>query len=233
MPLALDKLTPPTPCDETELAQRFLASACESVNGVLASLDTVRGTRSGASGGQPRGRLSGSEEDLLRAAVLFGCAGLDATLKQVIRDALPGLLQVSGQAHEKFEIFVTQQISLGEGADPAKIAKILTSANPRADLIEQYIRSLTGSSLQSAEEVDRTCGALGIADGKLRKRAASMRDVFRTRNEISHELDLQKTEKRGDRSRRSRSMSSVTKVSHEALEVGQLVLNGVAILLHP
>jgi hypothetical protein len=34
-----------------------------------------------------------NEEDLLRAAIVFTGAGLDATLKQVIRDALPSLLE--------------------------------------------------------------------------------------------------------------------------------------------
>lgn len=42
------------------------------------------------------------------------------------------------------------------------IARYLVAADPRARLIEDYIYELTGSSLQSAEEVGKTASALGI-----------------------------------------------------------------------
>lgn len=72
----------------TETAQRFLASAYGSVEAVLQTLKTVRELRR-AQTGDIRGRLTSAEEDLLRAAIVFTGAGLDATLKQLIRDTLP------------------------------------------------------------------------------------------------------------------------------------------------
>jgi hypothetical protein len=50
------------------------------------------------------------------------------------------------------------------------IVRYLVSDDPRARLIEDYIYDLTGSSLQSAEEVGKTAGALGINDADLRRR---------------------------------------------------------------
>jgi hypothetical protein len=64
-----------------------------------------------------RGRLTSPEEDLLRAAVVFTGAGLDATLKQLIRDTLPTLLETNDQAHEKFETFAADRLGSGETAD--------------------------------------------------------------------------------------------------------------------
>src|SRR3954468_20432877 len=84
----------------TETAQRFLASAYDSVEAVLQTLNTVREHRRQESGGRPLRRLTSSEEDLLRAAIVFTGAGLDATLKQLIRDTLPALLKTSAQAHD-------------------------------------------------------------------------------------------------------------------------------------
>ena len=214
----------------TETAQRFLDSAYDSVKAVLATLDTIRDVRKQQTG-DVRGRLTAQEEDLLRAAIVFPGAGLDATLKQLIRDTLPDLLESSTDAHEKFETFATERISSVEGADPKMVARYLTSQVPRDRLIDDYVWALTGSSLQSAEEVQRTAGALGITDSDLRKRISNMRPVFVARNEISHELDLQRPGRPGDRTRRSRGMQPSAELCHQALDIGQAIVNAVVPLL--
>jgi hypothetical protein len=221
------------PCGEpgTETAQRFLASAYDSVDAVLETLETLREIRRQQSGGDIRGRLTSQEEDLLRAAIVFTGAGLDATLKQLIRDTLPTLLGTSDQAHEKFETFAADHLGTGEIADSKMIARYLTSGDPRARLIEDYIYDLTGSSLQSAEEVQKVAGALGIDDAALRTRITGLRTLFVARNEISHELDLQRLERPGDRTRRTRPMGPTRNLCQEGLEVGQLIVNAVGGLM--
>ena len=67
----------------TETAQRFLASAYDSVEELLTTLTMFREWRR-LEGQSLRGRLTRNEEDLLRAAILFAGAGLDATLKQLV-----------------------------------------------------------------------------------------------------------------------------------------------------
>jgi len=171
----------------------------------LDNLDKIRELRK-AEGGDIRGVLTNNETDMLRAAVVFTGAGLDATLKQLIRDTLPKLLEVSTQAHDKFEKFASDKLGTGEIADTRVIARYLTSANPRERLIEDYIYDLTGSSLQSADEVQKVAGALGVKDKDLRQKIAALKPLFIARNEISHELDLQSPEKPADRTRRSRGM---------------------------
>jgi hypothetical protein len=216
---------------ETEVAQRFLTSAYESVDGVLGTLATVRKVRSEKAGKKLKGRLTLPEEDLLRAAVVFTGAGLDATLKQLIRDALPGLLESSSQAHDKFERFAADRLGTGEIADTRAIARYLTSPEPRSKLIEDYVYDLTGSSLQSADQVQTTAGALGIDDGSLRQRISGLRTLFVARNEISHELDLQELSRPGDRTRRSRQMQKTETLCEDGFEVGQLIVNAVGGLL--
>jgi hypothetical protein len=115
-------------------AQRFLTSAFEAVDAVLETLDVVRQVRK-QKGGDIRGRLTANEEDLLRASVVFTGAGLDAVLKRLIRDTLPGLLGANDQAHEKFEAFARDRLGTGEIADTAMIARYLTSEDPRARLM--------------------------------------------------------------------------------------------------
>src|SRR5262245_44706240 len=114
--MELDGLTPAATEPQTETAQRFLASAYDSVEAVLQTLKTVRQLRKQKTDGRVT-RLTSSEEDLLRAAIVFTGAGLDATLKQLIRDTLPILLATNTQAHDKFESFAGERLGTGEVAD--------------------------------------------------------------------------------------------------------------------
>jgi hypothetical protein len=230
--MKLAGLSPAEFASGTEIAQRFLASAYDSVDGLLDTLTTIRQARK-AGQGDIRGRLPENEADLLRAAIVFTGAGLDASLKQLIRDSLPTLLDNNAQAHVKFEAFAADRLGVGEIADTKVIARYLTSANPRERLIEDYIYGLTGSSLQSADEVQRVAGALGISDKTLRTRITGLRSLFVARNEVSHELDLQRPEKQGDRSRRTRRMNQTVSICHEGLEVAQFMINAVAVQLLP
>lgn len=228
--MPLDPLSASCLVPETDTAQRFLASAYDAVDAVLENLEKVRELRRQETG-DVRGRLTANEEDLLRAAIVFTGAGLDATLKQLIRDTLPPLLESSQQAHEKFESFAADRLGTGEIADTRMIARYLASPNPRERLIEDYVYALTGSSLQSAEEVQKSAGALGIDDQSLRRRITGLKTLFVARNEISHELDLRRPERRGDRQRRTRAIGPTANLCHEGLEAAQLIVNAVGALL--
>lgn len=218
----------------TEIAQRLLASAYDSVNAVLDTLEIMRlrGLQAGEEELRAlQGRLTHQEEDLLRAAIVFTGAGLDATLKQLILDTLPPLLNGSVQAQEEFEGFATDRLGTGEIADTKMITRYLVASSPRAALISDYVNDLTGSSLQSVEEVQRVAGALGISDETLRNRITGLQDLFRARNEVTHELDLERPERVGDRTRRIRRLATTKRLCQEGLEVAQLIVNAVGTLL--
>lgn len=189
---------------------------------VLDSIDIRREAR-----GAGRGRLTSPEEDLLRAAIVFTGAGLDATLKRLIRDTLPTVLERSEQAHDMFEGFTARQLGTAETVDRKKVAKYLVAASARDQLIDEYVYDLTGSSLQSTEEVKKTARALGIDDRALLERIGELEPLFKARNEVSHELDLQELERPGDRTRRGRGMAATAEMCSGGLEVAQLIVNAV------
>jgi len=224
----MQALEPAVVCTQTETAQRFLASAYDSVSGMFDDLETLRSVRK-AEGRKIQGRLPGNEEDLLRAAILFSGAGMDAALKRLIEDALPALLFASVDVHAKLEAFVAAR--LDSDSAPSSLARYLVDPNPRAAVIRDYIASLTGDSLQSVEQVDRVAGALGLNDGALRKEIKALRALFVARNEISHELDLLRTQKQGDRSRRTRPLGATKTLAHSGLNVAQKMINAVAATL--
>ena len=68
------------------------------------------------------------------------------------------------------------------------VARYLVAENPRAQLIEDYVYELAGSSLQSADQVQLTAGALGIEDAELRQQIGDLVALFTARNKVSHEL---------------------------------------------
>jgi hypothetical protein len=214
----------------TETAQRFLASAHEAADEIWATLEILRQRRKDA-GQDIRGRLAMNEEDQLRAAIVFTGAGLDSTLKRLIEDALPDLLVFDDQAQRKFEEFAGARVSLAETVDPKAVARYLTAADPRARLINDYVYELTGSSLQSEAQVDKVASALGIDDTAVRKAIRTLKPLFVARNEISHELDLQRLEKRGDRTRRSRPMEGTKKICDTGFRIGQQIVNAVNLKL--
>lgn len=125
----------------------------------------------------------------------MACAGIDAALKQSIRDCLEKLLETNTAVREGFEKFIKKRISgeqdVLELASGSKfLAAILADREPRRRLIEEYIRELTGESLQSAEEILRTTAALGLEAKSLTLDIPRLKDIFSIRNKIIHELDI-------------------------------------------
>lgn len=161
-----------------------------SASSLVGAFDDAKAKR-----GNPRGILTDQEQDILRAALVMCCAGVDAVIKQAIRDCFEHLLEKSSSVREGFEKFIRRRIS-GEGdalelAAGAKfLALILADKEPRTKLMEEYIRELTGDSLQSVDEILRTTAALGLDNKALGLDVKRLKDIFFIRNKIIHELDL-------------------------------------------
>lgn len=204
-----------------DTAQRFLHSAYASVESMLKFLTDARLAR-----GASRGTNTDSEADLLRAAIVFCGAGLDAALKQLIRDALPSLIEVNSDASAGLNKFA-QKIA----AEPKTSAEAMLSGNPRQHIIDAYVYELTGSSLQSVEQVKGVAAALGISDNAFVKQISSLKDLFTARNEISHELDLRDVERHGEKRRRSRNRTETEGLADTAFEVGQAFIDKVGKIL--
>lgn len=209
----------------TSKARTILKHAHESAGGFLESFAAVRRDR-----GAGQGTTTDEEQDLLRACLVFAAAGLDSMIKQLIRDTLPMLVRVDASVKEGLETFVGRQIrgdsDSGEAASGRKfLAKILTAENQLDELIEQYILSLTGSSLQSASELSKAAQALGLKAGELGIDQAKLKPIFDVRNKIIHELDINLDA--AVRNRESRARNMMVQTSNALLEVGQSIIVAV------
>ncbi len=189
-------------------------------------MEALRRKRREEEGLAPWGRTSDQDQDLLRAMLVFACAGVDATVKTLIRDALPTLADLHPEAKAGVKKFAERYVSDAGAVSPKALASILTSdSSPRDAVLEAYVEDLTGGSLQSPDELHRVCEALRVTDQELRNRVEGLRPAFRARNEIIHELDLNPDV---GRRRRDRTISSMVEWASEALAVAQSIANEVS-----
>lgn len=228
VPTRLPGLEPSTVSVESpvHLAQRYLASAYDSVASLIeTTYPVLRSVRHGS-----RGRLTHAEQDLFRAAVVFAGAGVDAVLKEALRSCVPIQVASSSGAREKYLEFVTKHLQDGAEFHTRRLAELIVSESPGHSLRDSYIQSLTGSSLQSQQQVTSSLAALGLQDERdLFKDSRALNPLFRARNEIAHEMDMTAAAVRDKnrRTRRERSLSSYVAMCHAGLNYCQRVLNAL------
>ena len=176
--------------------------SCASAQSLINAFADAKAKRGGR-----RGVLTDQEQDILRAALVMSCAGIDASIKQATRDCFEKLFQRNEKGYELFQRFIQKRLA-GDGDSGISstgnkfLALILAETNPRQKLIVEYIRELTSDSLLSFEQLKKTSAELGIDKGLILEEV-KLRKIFVVRNTIIHELDIDlnaRARKRGVRS---------------------------------
>lgn len=170
------------------------------------------------------------EQDLLRAMLVLATAGLDGMVKQIIREALPLLLDRDERARESLEKFIVRQIRPAAGetdrAVGAKfLARILSWPSPQRRAIDEYVNHLTGGSLQSSASLYEVVGALGLWPDDVGVNPKELDPIFKARNKIIHELDIDLGAER--RTRNVRRQNTMIGKTDRVLLVGEKILKGV------
>jgi hypothetical protein len=219
----LDRYEDPHRC--VARAQQYLLSARKSSAQALEAMQDLREKRKEEQSLLPGGRTSDQDQDLLRAMLVFACAGVDAAMKALIEDALPDLADMDLAVQGKLDQFAERYLADGGAVSSKALARVLGHAgSPRQALVQQFIQDLTGGSLQSSAQLQTVCGALGVTDPDLRREADDLNVVFRARNQIIHELDLAAE---GWFKRRQRAMRHMVEMANDALAVAQGIINSV------
>lgn len=206
---------------QTKTAALILEHSVESANSLWAAYDLARMNR-----GKPRGITTDQEQDLLRAMVIAAASGLDASLKRLIRDCLPHLIKDSGDVHEAFEKFVARYLQSGEGAISTKhLARTLAAGDAQLHLIGQYVYDLTGDSLQSADQLLKTCAAVGADAKACVGDIADVKKIFAARNQMIHELDMNL--EHPIRKRRVRTQADMKRYAERLLAISRAIVHDV------
>lgn len=150
----------PPGCAEVIPAWWRLVSTHDSVGGLFDTLYSVR--RLGVDDKRlPGGAgLPDSSQDLLRAAIVFSSAGLDACLEVLISHAVPVLVSGNEKSRGKFERYIDNQASAPKVSQ--EFLGAIKDPDPRARLIELYIRDLTSASFQGSKSIKDRCTESGV-----------------------------------------------------------------------
>lgn len=206
-------------------AYLIIKHAHDSARALLESFQRIRKEK------KAKGSPTDEESDMLRAMLVFAGAGLDAMTKQLFRDALPILVDLDETVANELEKFVTRQLkgesdilSLSTGA--SFLANVLVAPNSQEHLLDQYIQSLTGGSLQSVTELHRASSALGIKSKVFKTSKKELQTIFHIRNQIVHDLDINFAEAR--RNRHIRRIKDMIYYSNVLLSTGESILTNVS-----
>ncbi|MFJ1831656.1 hypothetical protein [Streptomyces sp. NPDC088178] len=208
----------PYRCPEVIPAWWKLRSTHSSVSGLFDTLHLVRRERSQQNKAETRGRLHSDAQDLLRAAIVFTSAGVDASVQALIEHAVPVLITQPGTPRDKYETFVEEQARAPKVEDGFLAA--LKSQDPRPELLSLYVLSKTKASFQGSGDLKtRAASSLGITNQQIHKGRFTSLDVFFTaRNDVAHRLDMDNVT-RADAAppRKLRAQEEVRSMCDEAL----------------
>jgi hypothetical protein len=185
-----------------------------------------------ASGSSLQRAPTDEEQDLLRAALVFSAAGLDSTVKQLIRSCLRDLAVSDSAVQREFQTYAERQLR-GDSEAPEPIggyrflARLLVAPSPQDRLIEEYIEALTGTSLQSADQLFKAAKALGLNPYDLPAQKEDLEKIFDVRNKIIHELDVKFGAQVGWRKRNSRTRPILEDYSNKRIQVSKHMIEAV------
>jgi hypothetical protein len=189
--------------EECNKSHRILSRGYDAANEFITQFREVR-KDSG------RGSVKDTHQDILRAMLVFACAGFDSCLKRLLEDALQAVINADPKAEETFTDTVKRKLPDIERSRDL-LAKVLTAKNPREQLVREVLADLLGQSLQSVSQYSRVLAAFNVQMPD-KKKLASLKEAFEARNYIIHEMDIDfSKEKRSRRQRNEDVMTEMTK----------------------
>jgi hypothetical protein len=206
----------------------ILASCSRTVTSLLETFD--------APGGKPRtkGSPKDTEQDVLRAMLLFAGAGLDSTIKQMMKDTIHDAIKGIHATREAFRKYIASKLTKrsagAEVLDTHFLSSALAADDLHDELVRHFIRKWRSGSLQSAEELLNVAELYGISEQQVGFRRADLQVVFAARNAIAHEMDAEFT---STRSRHQRSRAEMVKHSNVLIDVTAKLLDLVEASLAP
>ena len=175
-----------------------------------------------------RGTPTDEEQDLLRAMLIFASSGLDSVVKQLVRDALPSLINVDVGSEKMFQQFVARRLDRSGDIDRSLLGELLADKQPRDRLVQNLVSELISGSLQSVEEIMRVAAHFDIPSEKLfsKSELQEFRRIFSARNEIIHEMDVDFNQP--NRNRRPRRKQQMIGDTEKIFLVSERFLRNVA-----
>jgi hypothetical protein len=220
MPQRLKKHLPNRP--KTPLLQNahiIISNANKASSAFLKQFEEIRKYR------KAKGTATDAEQDILRAMLTFAWAGLDSMVKQLVRDALPAVVKKDQGAEAMFVQRTKKKIYSDNVLNTDLLLQAILTESPKDILIENLIFELTSGSLQSVDELFRIASFFNIPSKELIGDPQDLRSIFGIRNQISHEMDIDFSQR--NRHRRPRSRDDMIQYTNTIFMVAKVFLEEV------
>ena len=219
MSLLFDHYPSEPDCQQCGNAYTLLCNAHDTSSSFLEIFNTTRKARNA------KGASTDKDQDLLRAMLTFACAGLDSLVKQLIKDALPDVINCNKAAETTFRRDIERRIRRGEEIDHRLLADVLTQKRPRDRLIEILVSDLTSQSLQSKDQLLKVGSFFDIQSNSITNDPNDLARIFTARNQIVHEMDIDFSPT--NRNRRSRTKWKMVDDTNKIFKVSKIFLEEV------
>ena len=189
-----------------------------------------------------KGAPTHGETDLLRAMLVLVSAGLDSMVKYLVRDALPAVIRNDMEARKKFIGFVKDRFELSPDSETPSPKHTILASNILDEInkqdgndydvlfeviISRVVKDLRGRSLQSPSQIMQTARGFNIAEDTITIHKQSLREVFKIRNQISHDMDIKFEGSPGKSNRRPRRRNDMVAHANLLLTVSVNFLQAV------
>jgi len=218
MPQRLKKYHPKKPKhDSIKNAYTIILNAHKACSALLKQFEDIRKFR------KAKGAPTDAEQDLLRAMLLFACAGIDSMAKQLVRDALSEIIKKDKGAEAVFIQRTKTSIYKDNILNIDLLLQSILMDVPRDVLLQDLVRNLTSGSLQSVDELFRIASFFNIPSKILINKPEDLKSIFNIRNQISHEMDIDFTQR--NRNRRPRSRDAMIEHVNAIFKVAKVFLD--------
>jgi len=204
----------------------ILKQTHDSTQHLLKAFDAIRMKRPG--GG--KGGTTDEEQDLLRAMLVTAATGLDAMIKQIIKDCLLELSKSEELVNKELIEFVEKKLknlnsNEWSGAANKFLSRILVADSQKNEIISECIHEWTSGSLQSANQLLSAMNMLGLTQNDIKQDHQRLKIIFDIRNKIIHELDINFNAPK--RKRNVRSRPGMIREANFLLEISENVLAAI------
>lgn len=227
------RLLPPGPSFRAPLvrpAYRLLKGSYSTVAGLLDAVPVLDAARRSGND-TTRGRMSRTEVDVLRAAIIMTSAGVDATMRRLVSDAAGAMIRVPGTAANiTFSVYIKKTLS--SGSVPESLKDAIVSSDPTSSILAFYLAERTRSSYQGSGDLRvRVKRVLGVSDQDVADTRLSSLDLFfQARNAIAHDLDYISTSTHSIK-RAHRTVDVTADMCSQVFEVAAELITGTGIAL--
>lgn len=173
-------------CPQVPTALKYLRATHESITQLLHAVDALQQNR-GLNG---RGRPSAAQQDVMRSALALATSGMESSLKQLVRDATPSLMERRTSNRDAYENFLRQQLRSNGPSGP--LERSLTSGDPTSELVKLFVSDRTTGSILSTRDLKRIVfDTLCISKRSISDaRVVELEPLLKARNHVVHDLDL-------------------------------------------